>query len=82
LGIKNLKLLNFALRMRWCWLALSVEDRPWHGLEVDIAYEAKKMFQSCTIYTAGNGKKMGFWTDRWIQGRSIEDIAPNLMPLV
>jgi hypothetical protein len=44
--------------------------------------EAEKMFKSCTRFEVGNGKKFLFWTDRWLQGCSIEDMAPNLMKFV
>jgi hypothetical protein len=82
LGIKNLKLLNHALRMCWRWLTLADADKPWHGLEFEIAKEAKEMFQSCTKYKVGNGQIMCYWTNKWIQGRSIEEIAPHLMGFV
>lgn len=82
LGVKNLKLLNHALRMRWRWMALTDEDKPWHGLEFEIAEEAEEMFQTCTMFEVGNGKRIHFWTDRWLDGRSIQQLAPNLWQFV
>jgi hypothetical protein len=49
LGLKNLKLLNLALRMRWKWLELVGEDKPWSGLEFDIPKEANDMFRVDTF---------------------------------
>jgi hypothetical protein len=82
LGIKNLQLLNHALRMRWRWLALTDDQKPWQGLEVVIAKEAEEAFLSCVEFQIGNGRRFSFWRDRWIQGRSVEQIAPALIPFV
>jgi hypothetical protein len=82
LGLKNLKILNYALRMRWRWLALTEEDKPWGGLKFRISTEAEDMFQTCIKFEIGNGAKTRFWTDRWLDGRSIEQMAPNLMALI
>ena len=30
----------------------------------------------------GNGSRTLFWTDRWIHGQKIEDLAPRLFALV
>jgi hypothetical protein len=44
LGVKNLQLMNHALRMRWRWMSLTDKEKPWFGLEFGIAKEAEKMF--------------------------------------
>jgi hypothetical protein len=44
LGLKNLKLLNLALRMRWKWMELTEDDKPWNVLEFDIPEEANNQF--------------------------------------
>jgi hypothetical protein len=75
--VKNLQLLNHALRMRWRWMALSEVDKPWQGLQFQTATEAKEMFQTCTKLEVGDGKKIAFWTDRWIDDSSVEQLAPN-----
>jgi hypothetical protein len=82
LGIKNLRILNHALRMRWRWFQLTDQEKPWAGLEFKLDEEAERMFKSCTTFEVGNGQKLLFWTDRWLQGCSIEDMAPNLMKFV
>jgi hypothetical protein len=82
IGGLNLKILNYALRMHWRWLQLTDQGKPWAGLEFELDDEAKKMFKSCTRFEVGNGQRFLFWTDRWLQGCSIEDMAPNLMKFV
>jgi hypothetical protein len=71
LGVKNLKLLNHALRMRWRWLAMADSDKPWQGLDFKIAAEAEEMFLSCTHCVLNNGMRLNFLVDRWIGGRSL-----------
>jgi hypothetical protein len=51
-------------------------------LEVVIAKEAEEAFLSCVEFQIGNGRRFSFWRDRWIQGRSVEQIAPALIPFV
>jgi len=36
------------------------------------------MFQASIYVEVGNGHKTLFWTDRWLQGQSISDLAPCL----
>jgi hypothetical protein len=58
------------------------EDKPWKDLDYVIAEEAEEMFQSCIKCKVGNGERLQFWTNMWINGRSVEQLAPNLMPFV
>jgi hypothetical protein len=32
--------------------------------------------------TLGNGRNMLFWTDRWLHGCCLEDLAPNVVQYV
>jgi hypothetical protein len=80
--MKNPKLLNHALRMRWRWLAMADSDKPWQGLDFKISAEAEEMFLSCTHCVLNNGMRLNFWVDRWIGGRSLVQLAPNLMDFV
>lgn len=40
------------------------------------------LFQSATIFTLGNGESTFFWTDRWLNGESIQNIAPTVFGAV
>jgi hypothetical protein len=71
LGLKNLKLLNLALRMRWKWMELADENKPWSGLEFDIPEEANNLFKAATLCVLGNGERLKFWTDRWLGNFSL-----------
>jgi hypothetical protein len=35
------------------------------------------LFQASTCIRVGNGKKVMFWHDKWLQGSGPKDIAPN-----
>jgi hypothetical protein len=82
LGVKDLRLHGLALRVRWEWLQRTDPSRPWQGLKMMHDTEASKVFQSLTKITAGDGSKVWFWRDRWINGRAVEDIAPLVVQLV
>ena len=40
------------------------------------------MFNASIYVEIGNGQRALFWTDRWLQGQSVEDIAPCLFNAV
>jgi hypothetical protein len=39
------------------------------------------LFKLCTTTTVGNRGKASFWKDRWLNGRSPKDIAPDRFKL-
>jgi hypothetical protein len=76
LGIKDLKLQGLALRVRWEWLRRTDPERPWQGLPMLKDGAALSVFNCMTIITVGNGARVFFWTDRWLDGSSTLEIAP------
>nr|AAU93576.1 hypothetical protein [Oryza sativa Japonica Group] len=69
LGIPNLRLAGFALRVRWLWLQHSGHPY-WDGLKAPAS----------TFFVPGDGESMLFWTDNWIDGgRSVASLAPDLL---
>ena len=74
--------LNLALRMKWRWLEYTDERRPWQGLNFSIHAEAEHLFLKATECILGDGRQLRFWTDRWLEGQSVEQLAPNLLPFV
>jgi hypothetical protein len=44
--------------------------------------EAAQVFQSLLTMKIGDGKRILFWKDNWIGGRSKEEIAPDVVRLV
>jgi hypothetical protein len=82
LGVKDLRLQGLALRVRWCWLRRTDSSRPWQGLPALNDPEANDVFQSLAVFRVGDGESILFCTDRWINGRSAGDIAPEVTALV
>ena len=40
------------------------------------------VFNAATFSVVGNGESTYFWTDRWIDGRSIKQLVPALFAAV
>jgi len=78
LGIPDLQRFGFALRLRWLWLQRTEEERPWHELPIERERMVDAMFQSSIYIELGNGHKALFWSDRWLEGQSLLELAPCL----
>jgi hypothetical protein len=76
LGVHNLRLQGLALRVRWEWLRRTDQARPWQGLPGMKDKEAIEAFNSLVAIKLGDGAKVLFWTDRWIRGAAMKDLAP------
>jgi hypothetical protein len=61
---------------------MSGADKPWQGLDFELHEDAEKIFKSCSKHVVGNGERFKFWTDRWLNDSSVEDLVPNLMNIV
>jgi len=82
LGIPDLQIQGYALRMRWLWAKRTDPNRPWSALPDRVESIVLDMFNASISIQIGNGQRSYFWTDRWIQGRSIKDLAPALLAAV
>ena len=78
LGIPDLQRFGFALRMRWLWLQRTEDQRPCHELSIEHEHVVDTMFQSSIYVELGNGHKALFWSDRWLEGHSLPELAPCL----
>jgi hypothetical protein len=82
LGISNLKNLGWALRARWLWLQKTEPHRPWSALGIQVPDQVRVFFSMAISTDVGNGESTLFWTDRWLQGRKIADLAPLLFAAI
>jgi hypothetical protein len=80
--VLNLRLLNQALRLRWLWLQKTMMDKPWDGLEIGISDMATGLGLAALRCTIGNGRRASFWRDPWLNGRALDQRAPNLLSFV
>jgi hypothetical protein len=57
--------------------------KPWQGFPfTTIAEVAEEVFLSCVKCKLGNGKRLKFWRDRWLDRKGVEQLAPSLMAFV
>jgi len=78
LGISQLQHLGWALRIRWLWLQKTKPDKPWAFLPIKVPQTIKCFFDVVVITQIGNGRNILFWTDRWLQGQSLDKLMPHL----
>jgi hypothetical protein len=82
LGILNLEMLSWALQMRWLWLKRTQPERPWTNMDIQVHSNVKALFSISVTSLVGDGRSTYFWTDRWLHGQNIEDIALALFAAV
>ena len=82
LGIHNLEVMGWALQMRWLWFEKTNPNRPWAGLEIPVHPNTTALFAISVVTTVGNGENTLFWTDRWLLGTRLEDLAPSVFQAV
>jgi hypothetical protein len=78
LGVLNLDKAGIALRLRWLWLSRTDPSRAWQGLDLQFSPLERSLFFASTTMVLGDGRTALFWEDRWLDGRSISEIAPLL----
>jgi len=74
----DLKLAGIALQSRWLWLQLTDRDRAWSALEICVDPDVEAFFRASVLAVLGDGSSILFWKDSWLEGKSIECIAPKL----
>jgi hypothetical protein len=79
LGIADLGLVGFALRVCWLWLQRSGHPY-WDGLKAPAKQAVSDMFQASTFFVQGDGESILFWSAHWINGRSVASLAPDQWP--
>ena len=64
--------------MRWLWLGRMDDTRSWLHLPDVTERPVEQLFSASIFIELGDGNKALFWTDRWVQGKSLLNIAPCL----
>jgi hypothetical protein len=57
-------------------------DRPWAHFPIHVPEQAKAFFVVAVISKVGDGTHTLFWTDRWLHGRCIAELAPQLFAAI
>jgi hypothetical protein len=79
--VQNLKLAGYTLRTWWLWLRRTDPDRAWAAQPFKVEQQVQDLFDASIQVRVGNGVQT-FWTDGWLDGHAIGDLAPALMALV
>jgi hypothetical protein len=78
LEILDLKKFARALQLRWLWQEWKSPDKPWVGMPIPCTEEDRRLFNSATTITVGNGELARFWDSAWLQGLAPKQIAPSI----
>jgi hypothetical protein len=57
-------------------------DRPWAGLDIQVHPNAAAVFAVSVQTVIGDVAATLFWTDWWLEGKSLAELAPNLVTAV
>jgi hypothetical protein len=82
LGIHNLEILGWALSLRWLWLYKTQPDKPWAEFDIQVHPNVVALFSASVCSIVGDGSTTLFWSDRWLHGQCISDLAPSLVSRV
>ncbi|WVZ69729.1 hypothetical protein U9M48_018468 [Paspalum notatum var. saurae] len=55
---------------------------PWEGLPVHVPRSAQALFAAAIQIIIGDGEEVLFWTDKWLHGNLVAELAPNLVMAV
>jgi hypothetical protein len=82
LCISHLQHMCWALRLRWLWLKKTKPDRPWAAFNFHVHPSVLAFFSVAVSSEVDNGRNTLFWTDKWLNGQSLQQLAPHLVRLV
>ncbi|PNT61457.1 hypothetical protein BRADI_5g15442v3 [Brachypodium distachyon] len=82
LGIPNLRLLNLALKAKWCWQERTEPWRSWQDLGISVPAGSVTLFEATTSVILGNGAGSRFWSDPWLAGERIKEFALDIIPRI
>jgi hypothetical protein len=82
LGIPDLKLLGFVLRLMWEWLRRTNASSAWAPLPSRAEKNTDAMFRVSISVRLGDGASARFWTDSWLPDGPISSFAPSLFQVV
>jgi hypothetical protein len=67
-----------ALRLRWFWNEWVAPEKPWVGTALPCNQLDRDLFVAATTITVGNGKTARFWSSKWPEDQTPQQIAPDI----
>jgi hypothetical protein len=81
-GLQDLERAGTMLRLRWMWLSITDPTKPWIRLDLQFTAKEQDMFFASTRMSVGDGNTARFWTDQWLDGQAIKEIAPAVADMI
>jgi hypothetical protein len=78
LSMLDMEKMGRALRMCWLWHQRVHPDMPWANLPCKGDSITTSFFMASIQCRVGSGTSIQFWLDPWLNGLSIEQLAPEL----
>jgi hypothetical protein len=78
----DIRRLSLALRARWPWLQMTQPENPWAEFQLHVCKEVQSLINMTVVTTVGDGSNTLFLKFRWLNGKSIKDIAPYIYAMV
>lgn len=82
LGVPDLRITGFALRLRWEWLKRTQGSAAWSLLPSKVEKAVAAMFDGSVFVVVGDGRSASFWCDSWLPAGPIRRFAPALFAAV
>jgi hypothetical protein len=82
LGVLDIKRMSWELRARWPWLGRTDTTRTWANFPIKCNMNIISLFHATRVVKLGNGSKALFWSDHWLAGQSISDLALDVFAAV
>jgi hypothetical protein len=82
LGILDLRLLGLALRVHWLWLERTEPSQPWVALVASMDKLTSCFFKNSISLVLRDSNNFLFWSNPWIDGKGITDLASDLLDAV
>jgi hypothetical protein len=82
LGIFSINELRFALKMHWVWLQKTEPNRPWSSLPLHVPRKVWDFLKMAMQSKVRNGASTLFWSNRWLGGQRVADIAHLLLETI
>jgi hypothetical protein len=82
LGVVDLRRAGIALRALWEWKRWVDQNKNWGSLHKSNEKMVSAIFSAAIVSILGSGESTLFWTGNWIDGTSIQAMAPALFGAV